>query len=228
MRASTLLGGGGDFLTVSIDGFASQVSDGDAALDESATLDGGDGSDRLIAGGVLQLALTGGAGADTFVLTAQQWRTQREGDREFLTADSTLSVITAGPTLITDFQVDLGGLAAANLGPGFDPAGTERNVAPTAADTSLTLQEDAAYALSAADFGFADRNGADTLQSVVLHSLPGQGRLSLGGVVVLAGQVVAIDALLAGAQAATRSSAAAVQTPLSSTPARAAGPRWAR
>jgi Ca2+-binding RTX toxin-like protein len=59
-----------------------------------ATLDGGDGDDILIASGVLNLTLTGGSGRDTFVLNAAQYRTLRQGDRQFYTGQQEEITIT--------------------------------------------------------------------------------------------------------------------------------------
>jgi hypothetical protein len=72
-------------------------------------LDGGAGDDVLSAGGVVDLTMTGGAGADTFVLTAQQYRTQLEGTRHFtLNASGATEDIATHATVITDFEVGAG------------------------------------------------------------------------------------------------------------------------
>jgi hypothetical protein len=74
-----------------------------------ASLDGGAGDDVLSAGGVVDLTMTGGAGADTFVLTAQQYRTQLEGTRHFtLNASGATEDIATHATVITDFEVGAG------------------------------------------------------------------------------------------------------------------------
>jgi len=74
----------------------------------SASLDGGMGDDLLRASGVLHLSLTGGSGADTFALTAQQYRTLLEGTRSFQDSSGVLSSVTADPTVITDFEAGAG------------------------------------------------------------------------------------------------------------------------
>jgi serralysin len=312
VRTASLAGGSGDdYLSAAVDGGYSGLSDGNAVLDENATLDGGegndslyatgynsytgygqtrldlhggvgndaltvsdfyagsyygnaygiaqaaldggDGDDRLSAGGVLQLSLSGGSGADTFVLTAQQWRTQLEGTRTFSNADGTSTEVAAGPTVITDFQAGADGdvldvnellatsgyvvdagtnpfatggplqlqqvdgavqlqfqgttvallqgvvleqLVVGNISPAFDPSG---NLAPTAQDAQLTLAEDGAYVFSAADFGFADPDAGNTLQAVTLLTLPEQGRLTLHGQAISAGERIGIGALESGA-----------------------------
>ncbi|MFM2058414.1 MAG: hypothetical protein RLY71_2799, partial [Pseudomonadota bacterium] len=251
-RSATLHGGAGnDTLSVS-DPLAGHFY---GALYDigRAELDGGDGDDQLRAGGVLQLTLTGGVGSDTFVLTAQQWRTQLEGTQVFNHPDGTITEVAAGPTVITDFQagadgdvldvnellaasgyvvdgstnpfaaggplqlvqvegtvqlqclgttvavlqgVLLEGLVVGNINPAFDPSG---NLAPTAQDGRVVLAKDGAHVFSAADFGFADADPGNTLQAVTLLVLPEQGRLTLHGEVVTAGQRVGIEALEAGA-----------------------------
>jgi Ca2+-binding RTX toxin-like protein len=73
-----------------------------------ATLDGGVGDDVLSAGGVVDLTMTGGSGADTFALTAQQYRTQLEGTRSFTLESGGTEAIATHATVITDFEVGVG------------------------------------------------------------------------------------------------------------------------
>ena len=74
-----------------------------------ASLDGGEGEDTLRVDGVLGATLTGGAGSDRFVLTAQQYRTLLEGTRYFDNADGSTTAVTADPVVITDFAAGAGG-----------------------------------------------------------------------------------------------------------------------
>jgi Ca2+-binding RTX toxin-like protein len=69
-----------------------------------ANLNGGDGDDILSVGGVLKATLTGGAGADAFMLTAQQYRTLLEGTRAFAQTNGTNAAVTADPVIITDLR----------------------------------------------------------------------------------------------------------------------------
>jgi hypothetical protein len=85
-------GTGNDVLKAS----TSSPESADYALAQ-AVLDGGEGDDRLEANGVLQLTLTGGAGTDTFVLTAQQYQAQLKGTLQFALRSS-LRRPTAGTT----------------------------------------------------------------------------------------------------------------------------------
>ena len=66
------------------------------------------------------------------------------------------------------------------------------NDRPTGADNLLTLNEDSTYTLSADDFGFADVDTGDSLQSVQIQSLPTNGSLQLNGVDVAANQVISV------------------------------------
>ena len=104
-----LLGGSGnDRLTVS-DGLSGDTgASGQSSGIGQATLDGGAGDDVLSASGVVQLGMTGGAGADRFVLTAQQYRTLEEGSRTFSDGTGAQTVVAATATVITDFVAGAG------------------------------------------------------------------------------------------------------------------------
>ncbi|MCX7084436.1 MAG: hypothetical protein NTY69_02755 [Methylococcales bacterium] len=101
---ATLLGGAGDDILTVIDKSAGKLlSDGHNYGIATASLEGGDGNDELTASGVLHLFLTGGAGRDIFNLTAQQFRTLQEGTRNIKISDNTNILVSADPTVITDF-----------------------------------------------------------------------------------------------------------------------------
>ena len=65
------------------------------------------------------------------------------------------------------------------------------NAAPTAADKTVTTNEDAAYAFAASDFGFSDTDTGDALASVTIVKLPSAGTLAVSGTDVTADQSVA-------------------------------------
>ena len=69
------------------------------------------------------------------------------------------------------------------------------NDAPTAADQTVTTDEDTAYAFGASDFGFADTDTGDELASVRVVTLPGKGTLAVSGSAVSADQEVAVSDL---------------------------------
>ncbi|MEC7028746.1 MAG: cadherin-like domain-containing protein, partial [Pseudomonadota bacterium] len=64
------------------------------------------------------------------------------------------------------------------------------NDEPAGADNTVTTNEDAAYTFSTADFGFSDTVEGDSLQAVVITTIPTTGTLTLNGVAVTAGQSV--------------------------------------
>ena len=74
------------------------------------------------------------------------------------------------------------------------------NDAPAGADKSITTNEDAPYAFTAADFGFTDPNDtpANALLAVKITTLPTGGTLRDNGVAVSAGQVVALADITSG------------------------------
>ena len=75
---------------------------------------------------------------------------------------------------------------------------TNVNDAPSATSSSLTINEDAPRTLLAADFGFSDPQEGNSLSAVLINSLPRAGSLSLNGVAVNAGAVIAASSLVAG------------------------------
>ena len=72
---------------------------------------------------------------------------------------------------------------------------TPVNDAPTAADGTVTTDEDTAYAFDASDFGFADADTGDGLASVRVVTLPGSGTLAVSGSAVSTDQEVAVSDL---------------------------------
>ena len=66
------------------------------------------------------------------------------------------------------------------------------NAAPTAANGTVTTNEDTAYTFAASDFGFSDTDSGDTLSSVKITTLPaaGTGTLALSGTAVTLNQEV--------------------------------------
>ena len=69
--------------------------------------------------------------------------------------------------------------------------GETANTVPTAADNTVTTDEDMAYTFAAADFNFDDTDSGDALASVTLVTLPAAGALELGGAPVTEDEVVA-------------------------------------
>ena len=67
---------------------------------------------------------------------------------------------------------------------------TPTNTAPTAANNTVTTDEDMAYTFEADDFGFADTDAGAALASVKIVTLPTPGTLALDGTDVTLKQVV--------------------------------------
>ena len=67
---------------------------------------------------------------------------------------------------------------------------TPTNTAPTAANNTVTTDEDMAYTFEADDFGFADTDAGAALASVTIVTLPTPGTLALDGTDVTLKQVV--------------------------------------
>ena len=63
--------------------------------------------------------------------------------------------------------------------------------APEGADVTKNTREDTPYTVKAVDFGFSDVDG-DTLAAVRIDTLPTNGKLTLNGVAVTAGQEVSV------------------------------------
>ena len=70
---------------------------------------------------------------------------------------------------------------------------------PTAADTTVTLTEDTQFVFAVADFGFADVDAMDQLQSITITSLASVGKLELNGAGVTANQAISQSDISAGA-----------------------------
>ena len=86
------------------------------------------------------------------------------------------------------FTVSDGSLSSSTQTLGFNV--TAVNDAPTAADNTLTINEDGSHTFSASDFGFSDIDAGDTLSSITITTLPGAGSLTLNGSAVTANQVI--------------------------------------
>ncbi|MBA5869951.1 MAG: tandem-95 repeat protein, partial [Nitrospira sp. CR2.1] len=75
---------------------------------------------------------------------------------------------------------------------------TNVNEGPTGADATITLAEDTTHTLTTANFGFSDVDAGDSLSAVRIDTVPSAGSLTLSGVAVTAGQVIAVADITAG------------------------------
>src|SRR5207248_10592104 len=104
------------------------------------------------------------------------------------------------------FQVkDDGGIA--NGGVDLDPSANTITVnvrsvndAPAGADNTVATDEDSAYALTTADFGFSDTHDspANALTAIKVTTLPHAGTLKNNGVAVAAGAEITATDITAG------------------------------
>jgi Ca2+-binding RTX toxin-like protein len=69
---------------------------------------------------------------------------------------------------------------------------TNVNDAPVAVGSRIRIDEDTTHSFNASDFGFTDIEGHG-LQSIIISSLPGSGRLTLDGAVVTKGQRIDVE-----------------------------------
>ena len=67
------------------------------------------------------------------------------------------------------------------------------NDAPTAANNTVTISENATKTFAAGEFNFADVNGDDVLDHITIVTLPATGTLTLSGAAVNAGDDIAAD-----------------------------------
>ncbi len=72
--------------------------------------------------------------------------------------------------------------------------GTAVNDAPTAANKTVSINEDNTYTFSAADFGYADLDG-NAMASVKITSLPSAGSLKLGATAVTLNQTLVVASI---------------------------------
>ena len=105
--------------------------------------------------------------------------------------DGTLAFIPAnnitGPVLMSYTISDgNGGVASATVTVNVGP-----NTPPTGTDATFAIAEDGSRAFSAADFGFSDADAGQTFANLRIDVLPLAGVLTLSGVPIAAGAVIA-------------------------------------
>jgi len=113
---------------------------------------------------------------------------------------STTGIVSVGNGKFSDaagnFNVD-GSDANNSFTFAVNPAGVV-NSKPSSASVTLTTPEDTAAVLSTGNFAFKDLDPLDTLQTVVVTSLPSKGALKLGGAAVVSGQSILASDIAAG------------------------------
>jgi VCBS repeat-containing protein len=199
---------GGDGNDALYGGAGADILNGEEGDDE---LSGGDGNDILNAGSGID-RLIGEAGNDTLnapslpssIATAVYYGEKSEYSfTDIPTSDNFLYHFQ-----ITDSQVDRDGtdFVSKNVKL-FEFAGVtytfaelfgQSNQAPSGTNKAVTTNEDVAYTLTAADFGFTDPDTGDTLGFVRIDTLPLAGSLKLSNTAVAVGQDIGVADLSAG------------------------------
>ena len=146
------------------------------------TVTNGTASVSLAAGATIS---AGANGSTTFTLSG----TQAQINVALATLSYQPTVNFSGTATLTVLSTD------ANVATDSDVVNitvTAVNDAPAGTNATLTFNEDTTYTFSAANFGFTDPNDTplNTLQAVIITTLPGAGTLSLSGTPVTAGQVI--------------------------------------
>ena len=174
------------------------------------TLDGADGNDALNGGAdndQYRFNLNGGAdqivdsgGTDRIVfgtgITAAQIIASQANGKASLTISPNNSIsfdiLGGGSYAVEQFEFADGSVRGANW------ISTLLNTAPTGTDKILTTNEDTAYILSVANFGFSDVDIGDSLSAVRIDSLPVAGNIKLAGGNVVATQVITAADITSG------------------------------
>lgn len=76
---------------------------------------------------------------------------------------------------------------------------TAVNDTPVGSDRVIAFAEDSSYVMNKADFGFVDADAGDSFSEVRIETAPAAGLLTLNGLAVVAGQIVTVAQLDAGA-----------------------------
>ena len=114
-----------------------------------------------------------------------------DGPEDVTTTTTTVSDLTAD----TEYEVQVRATNDEGDSDWSDPPGSGQtnmstNIAPTAADKTVTTTQNRAYTFFAADFRFKDEDEDDALASVKIVTLPAVGNLALDGTDVALNQVV--------------------------------------
>lgn len=155
---------------------------------------GGKGDDVLRGFAGNDLA-NGGEGVDTY------WLEGNQSDYSFKMASTSLTVIDNGDNgdgLDTLTGIELIYFYADNRIVSMETILANLNELPTSANATLSAKEDEETKIPASLFKFADKDKGQTLQSIVIASLPSIGALKLSGVDVEANDSIPIASIVAG------------------------------
>ena len=115
------------------------------------------------------------------------------------TSDAAVNALAAGVTLTDVISYTVSdGIATSTVNLTITITGI--NNAPTGTDKTITTNEDTAYTLTAADFGFGDATDspANTLSAVKITTLTTAGSLTLNSVAVTVGQTITLADITGG------------------------------
>ena len=121
-----------------------------------------------------------------------------DGPEDVTTTTTTVSGLTAD----TEYEVQVRATNDEGDSDWSDPPGSGQtnmstNIAPTAADKTVTTVQNTNYTFSRTDFGFVDADD-DQLASVLIVTVPTAGRLVLNGDTVMASQTVTRTEIVVG------------------------------
>ena len=121
-----------------------------------------------------------------------------DGPEDVTTTTTTVSGLTAD----TEYEVQVRATNDEGDSDWSDPPGSGQtnmstNIAPTAADKTVTTVQNTNYTFSRTDFGFVDADD-DQLASVLIVTVPTAGRLVLDGDTVMASQTVTRSEIVVG------------------------------
>ena len=157
-------------------------------------IDGRGGNDTLRGFGGNDVA-NGGDGVDTY------WLEGNQSDYVFTLVSSTVTVTDAGGN--GDGADTLTGIEriyfyADNRTVNLSTILANLNELPTSANATLTIKEDTATKVPTSLFKFTDKDKGQTLQSVIVTSLPAHGLLKLLGSTVQVDEAIPIASITAG------------------------------
>ena len=174
--------GGFDTATVSVT--VNPVNDAPTAVDDAAVTD----EDVSVAVDVLANDYDVEGNSLTIVTTTNGAHGSAAASADALSVTYTPEADYYGADSFTyEISDGLGGRSTATVTVTVNPV----NDAPIAGDVTVATLEDTAYAFDETDFSFSDVDG-DSLYSVTITSLSGQGSFDVAGVPVTAGQEIVV------------------------------------
>ena len=170
--------GGVTTVTVSLSHASSVVTTVTIAVEPTSSENAGDY--EISGDNVLTIAPGTTESADTLTITGVD-NSEVDGSRTFMLqaeATNSLAVGLMADQMLTIEDDDL------------QQQPVEDNNAPSGFDKIVETEEDSAYVFKADDFGFSDEDVSDSMESLEVMTLPGQGSLEIDDEKATAGQVI--------------------------------------